>query len=57
VGVDLAARDSATIGGMVATNAGGMHVLRHGSMRAQVVGLEAVLGTGELVAVNLAGLL
>ncbi|MBW3613463.1 MAG: FAD-binding oxidoreductase, partial [Chloroflexi bacterium] len=33
VGVDLGARDSATIGGMVATNAGGIRVLRHGSMR------------------------
>jgi FAD/FMN-containing dehydrogenase len=48
-GVDLAARDSATIGGMVATNAGGLHVLRYGSMRAQVVGVEAVLGTGTVV--------
>lgn len=56
VGVDLAARDTATIGGMVATNAGGLHVLRHGSMRHQVLGLEAVLGTGEVVAANLAGL-
>jgi FAD/FMN-containing dehydrogenase len=56
VGVDLAARDTATIGGMVATNAGGLHVLRHGSMRAQVVGLEAVLGTGDAVTANLAGL-
>jgi FAD/FMN-containing dehydrogenase len=54
-GVDLAARDSATIGGMVATNAGGLHVLRHGAMRAQVVGVEAVLGTGAVVA-RLAGL-
>lgn len=56
VGVDLAARDSATIGGMVATNAGGLHVLRHGTMRAQVLGLEAVLGTGAVVASNLTGL-
>jgi FAD/FMN-containing dehydrogenase len=48
-GVDLAARDSATVGGMVATNAGGLHVLRHGPMRAQVVGVEAVLGTGAVV--------
>jgi FAD/FMN-containing dehydrogenase len=48
-GVDLGARDSATVGGMVATNAGGLHVLRHGAMRAQVVGVEAVLGTGDLV--------
>jgi FAD/FMN-containing dehydrogenase len=47
--VDLAARDSATIGGMVATNAGGLHVLRFGPMRAQIVGLEAVLAGGEVV--------
>lgn len=49
VGVDLAARDSATIGGMVATNAGGIHVLRHGSMRARTAGLEAVLSDGSVV--------
>jgi FAD/FMN-containing dehydrogenase len=48
-GVDTGARDSATIGGMVATNAGGVHVVRHGPMRAQVVGVEAVLGTGGVV--------
>jgi FAD/FMN-containing dehydrogenase len=56
LGVDLTARGSATIGGMVATNAGGLHVLRHGPMRAQVLGLQAVLGTGERIEVNLAGL-
>src|SRR3546814_5491685 len=49
VAVDLGARDTATIGGMVATNAGGLHVLRHGSMRHQVLGVEAVLGTGEVL--------
>ncbi|HVF32108.1 MAG TPA: FAD-binding oxidoreductase, partial [Acidimicrobiales bacterium] len=54
--VDLAARGSATIGGMVATNAGGTKVLRHGPMRAQVAGVEAVLGTGARVA-HLGGLL
>jgi FAD/FMN-containing dehydrogenase len=48
-GVDTGARDSATIGGMIATNAGGVHVVRHGAMRAQVVGVEAVLGTGAVV--------
>jgi FAD/FMN-containing dehydrogenase len=48
-GVDLGARDSATIGGMVATNAGGIHVLRHGPMRSQVLGLEAVLADGSVV--------
>ena len=40
---------------MVATNAGGLHVVRYGAMRAQVVGVEAVLGTGEVVS-RLAGL-
>jgi FAD/FMN-containing dehydrogenase len=54
-GVDLGARDSATVGGMVATNAGGVHVLRHGAMRAQLIGVEAVLGTGTVVS-RLAGL-
>ena len=48
-GVDLGSRDSATIGGTVATNAGGLQVLRYGSTRAQLVGYEAVLGTGETV--------
>jgi len=56
LGVDLSARGTATIGGMTATNAGGLHVLRHGSMRAQVLGVEAVLGTGALIRSNLAGL-
>ena len=46
VGVDLGARDSATIGGMVATNAGGPNVLRHGPMRRQLIGFEAVLVDG-----------
>jgi FAD/FMN-containing dehydrogenase len=54
-GVDLAARDSATIGGMIATNAGGIRVLRHGAMRAQVLGVEAVLGDGSVVS-HLGGL-
>ena len=48
-GVDLAARDSATIGGMVATNAGGIHVVGQGMMRKQVLGVEAVLASGEVV--------
>lgn len=48
-GVDLAARDTATVGGTVATNAGGIHVVAHGTTRAQVVGLEAVLADGSVV--------
>ena len=49
VGIDLASRASATIGGMIATNAGGTRVLRNGMMRRRVVGVEAVLATGEVV--------
>lgn len=48
-GVDLAARDSATVGGTVATNAGGIRVVRYGMTRAQVVGLEAVLANGDII--------
>jgi FAD/FMN-containing dehydrogenase len=48
-GVDLAARDSATLGGTIATNAGGVNVLRHGATRSQVVGVEAVLADGRVL--------
>ena len=48
-GVDLAARDSATVGGLVATNAGGIRVVRYGSMRQQVLGLTAVLADGSVI--------
>ncbi|MGO9558957.1 MAG: FAD-binding oxidoreductase [Acidimicrobiales bacterium] len=55
VGIDLAARDSATLGGMVATNAGGLHVFRYGPMRARLAGVEAVLADGTIVS-HLSGL-
>ncbi|MEM6907118.1 MAG: FAD-binding oxidoreductase [Pseudomonadota bacterium] len=45
----LGGRGSATIGGLISTNAGGTQVLRHGTMRAQVLGLEAVLANGEVL--------
>ena len=47
-GVDMGSRDSATVGGMVATNAGGVNVLRYGAMRQQLVGFEAVLADGTI---------
>ncbi len=47
--LDLGARGSATIGGNIATNAGGNKVLRYGMTREMVLGLEAVLPDGEIV--------
>lgn len=46
--LSLASEGSATIGGLISTNAGGVHVRRHGMMRAQILGLEAVLPDGSL---------
>ncbi len=46
--VDFGARGSATIGGTIATNAGGINVLRYGSTRQQLVGVEAVLPNGDV---------
>src|SRR3954463_3611749 len=48
-GVDLGARDSATIGGTIATNAGGVHVIRYGATRRQLLGYEAVLADGRVL--------
>jgi len=48
-GVDFAARDSATLGGLVSTNAGGIRALRYGTTRARVAGLRAVLADGSIV--------
>jgi FAD/FMN-containing dehydrogenase len=47
MGLDLGARDQATIGGLTATNAGGNEAFRHGCMRERVLGLEVVLANGE----------
>jgi FAD/FMN-containing dehydrogenase len=46
--LSVASEGSATIGGLVSTNAGGAQVLRYGNMREQVLGLEAVLPNGEI---------
>ncbi len=53
--VDWGARASATVGGAVSTNAGGSRVVRFGTMRSQVMGLQAVLADGSIVD-ELAGL-
>ncbi|MEZ5119994.1 MAG: FAD-binding oxidoreductase [Solirubrobacterales bacterium] len=54
--MDFGARESATLGGIVACDAGGLRALRHGTARARVAGLEAVLGSGTVVR-RLSGLL
>ncbi|MBO9574973.1 MAG: FAD-binding oxidoreductase [Sphingobium sp.] len=46
--LSLGAKGSATIGGLISTNAGGTQVLRHGTMRALVEGIEAVLPDGSI---------
>ncbi|MBF6468167.1 FAD-binding oxidoreductase [Nocardia beijingensis] len=48
-GVDLASRDSATLGGIVATNAGGVRVIKYGDTRAQLLGIEAVISDGSVL--------
>ncbi len=48
-GVDIGPRSRATVGGMIATNAGGLRFVRHGGMRQQVLGIEAVLADGSVL--------
>jgi len=48
-GIDLPSRGSCTIGGMVATNAGGIGAFRYGSMSKVILGIEAVLGDGRIL--------
>ena len=47
--LDLGARGSCTIGGNIATNAGGINVLRYGMMRNLVLGLEAIMADGTVM--------
>ena len=49
VGIDLGARGTATIGGMISTNAGGIEAFRNGMTRHRVLGLEVVLPDGQIL--------
>jgi FAD/FMN-containing dehydrogenase len=49
VPIDLGARGSATVGGILSTNAGGNRVIRYGMARESVLGLEVVLADGTVV--------
>jgi FAD/FMN-containing dehydrogenase len=55
LGIRIASQGSATVGGAVATNAGGLRVLRYGPMRSQLRGVEAALSDGTVVS-HLSGL-
>lgn len=50
--VDFAARGSCTIGGNIATNAGGIRVIRYGNTRNWIAGLTVVTGAGEILQLN-----
>ena len=50
--VDFAARGSCSIGGNIATNAGGIRVIRYGNTREWIAGLKLVTGSGELLDLN-----
>lgn len=49
VPLDLGAKGSCQIGGNVSTNAGGLRLLRYGSLQGSILGLEVVLPNGEIL--------
>src|SRR5690349_23691207 len=50
--VDFGARGSCSIGGNIATNAGGIRVIRYGNTREWIAGLTVVTGSGEVLELN-----
>jgi len=50
--IDFSSRGSAQLGGNIATNAGGIRVIKYGNIRDSVVGLTVVTGTGEILELN-----
>ena len=52
--LDLASKGTCQIGGNIATNAGGVKLIKYGGTREQVLGLEVVLASGEILDMNVA---
>ena len=52
--LDLAAKGTSQIGGNIATNAGGVKLIRYGGTREQVLGIEVVLANGDVLDMNVA---
>lgn len=52
--IDFASKGSSQVGGNIATNAGGVRVIRYGTARRWVLGLEVVLANGEVLDINAA---
>lgn len=50
--VDFASKGSSQVGGNIATNAGGVHVIRYGLTRQWVLGLQVVLASGEVLEIG-----
>jgi D-2-hydroxyglutarate dehydrogenase len=50
--LDMGSKGSCTVGGNAATNAGGIHVVRFGSFRSNILGLTAVLPDGQVLTMN-----
>ena len=47
--VEMASTGSSQVGGIISTNAGGINVLRYGSVRQNILGLEVVTANGEIL--------
>jgi FAD/FMN-containing dehydrogenase len=50
--VDFSSRGSAQVGGAIATNAGGIRVIKYGNIRDSVLGLTVITGSGEILNLN-----
>ena len=47
--LDLGSKGSCQLGGNASTNAGGIHMVKHGSFRSHILGLQAVMANGSIL--------